>query len=334
MGQAALPPATEERGNVTISVRFWGVRGSVPTPLTPAQVTAKVRAGIELAAQGLPVPFETESTHGGNTTCVEIRCGEELFILDMGTGVRELGKVQLAEAFREKKLRGTILQSHVHWDHIQGVPFWAPLFLPRRQFDCQFQFFGGKRWDSQLDLVYRGQMSPPEFPVNLEELEQTAMRLSFETIWDGWSQRFSGASVLARKLFHPQETFGYRLEYRGKVVAFTTDHEPHASGIPRGLAELVQGADIWITDCQYSHDEYVGARGPQKMGWGHSYPEYIATVAKETRPGLVITTHHDPDSDDKRILEIARLVQEQSGVEARAAWEGMSETVANDREQA
>lgn len=310
---------------------FWGVRGSIPAPLTPEQVRAKVREGIRLAGDGRPLPFEVESTHGGNTTCVEIQTGSELFVCDMGTGVRELGRRQLGELLKAKskdpgsrpRLTGTILQSHVHWDHIQGLPFWAPLFLPRRGFDCYFQFFGGKRWDAQLDAVYRGQMSPPEFPVTLEELEQSAMRLEFAAIWDGWS-RSGDTRVLARKLFHPQETFGYRVQSTEGTIAFTTDHEPYASGLPQGLLELVSGADIWITDCQYSHDEYRGIGGPQKMGWGHSYPEYIAAVAREAKPKKIVTTHHDPDADDARILAIARQVQELATVETVAAFEGLT----------
>ncbi len=323
----------------SVKVKFWGVRGSVPAPLTPAQVTAKVRRALELSKQGLPVPFSVESTYGGNTTCVEIVAGSQQFICDMGTGVRELGKAQMPEAFRTKKLRGTILQSHVHWDHIQGIPFWAPMYLPRRQFDCSYKFFGGKAWDSQIDAVYRGQMNAPVFPVNLGELEATAMRMEFETIFDGWAEDFivpgenmdggpyvddERAEVLARKLFHPQETFGYRITHNGVSVAFTTDHEPYAGGAnPKPLLELVSGVDLWITDCQYTHDDFVGKAGPQKMGWGHSYPGYIAQVAKEAKPKRVITTHHDPDSDDEKVEIIARMVADDSGVDTVAAYEGL-----------
>ena len=311
----------------------------MPSPLRPEQVRAKVQEALRLVKEGQHIPFEVESTYGGNTTCVEINAGGRLFICDMGTGVRELGKVQAGSLMAAKradpaarpKLYGTILQSHVHWDHIQGLPFWAPLFFPRRAFDCRFEFYGGKRWDSQLDLVYRGQMSPPEFPVNLEELEQTAMDLRFQTIWDTWTRRFNdpndlsdpGVQVLARKLFHPQETFGYRIEYGGQAIAFTTDHEPYAAGIPLGLLELVNGVDVWITDCQYSHDEFEGVRGPQKMGWGHSFPEYIAKVALAAKPKKVVTTHHDPDSDDYRVLALARQVEEISKIETVPAYEGL-----------
>lgn len=327
---------------MSIRVKFWGVRGSVPSPLTPAQVARKTREAARLAKAGEEIPFEVGSTYGGNTTCVEINAGGQLFICDMGTGVRELGKVQAGKLIAEKKadpasrpkLYGTILQSHVHWDHIQGVPFWSPLFFPRRAFDCQFSFFGGKRWDSQLDLVYRGQMSPPEFPVNLEELEQTAMHLGFSTIWDTWTNTFRdltdltdpGVKVTARKLFHPQETFGYRIEYGGLKVAFTTDHEPYAAAVPLGLLELVQDVDVWVTDCQYSHEEFRGSMGPQKLGWGHSFPEYIATVAHEAKPKRILTTHHDPDSDDDRITSLARHVEELSKIDTVAAYEGLEVT--------
>lgn len=330
-----------------MKIKFWGVRGSVPSPLTPTQVTAKVREAIELSKKGLPIPFETESTYGGNTTCVEVKCDavthydsygehvcdEELFILDMGTGVRELGKVQLKEIFRTKSLHGTILQSHVHWDHIQGFPFWGPLYLPRKDFNCAFDFYGGKQWDSQLDLVYRSQMDAPNFPVNLQELEQTGMKMFFKTIYDGWTNRSVKnisiprelrPQVLAKKLFHPQETFGYRIEHLGKSIAFTTDHEPHYGNVvPKGLAELVQGVDIWITDCQYSHDDYIGKTGPQKMNWGHSTPEYIALVAKECGPKKVITTHHDPDASDLKIKDLSIQVQDGSKIETLAAYEGL-----------
>lgn len=185
-------------------------------------MTAKVRAGIELAKQGLPIPWAVESTHGGNTTCVEVNMGDELFILDMGTGVRELGKAQLPNLLKTRQLKGTILQSHVHWDHIQGFPFWAPMYLDRRVFKSTFDFFGGKQWDSQLDVAYRGQMDAPYFPVNLEELEKTGMHMNFQSIYDGWEKLYqtpeynsdtgpyqdTRVRVSARKLNHPQETLG------------------------------------------------------------------------------------------------------------------------------
>jgi len=306
-----------------MNIKFWGVRGSVPSPLSPKAITEKIKAATEYIQQGIPLPFEIESTYGGNTTCVEVNCGDELFILDMGTGVRELGKIQLQKAFKTKGLKGTILQSHVHWDHIQGFPFWGPLYLPRRQFDCNFNFFGGKQWDSKLDLVYRSQMDAPNFPVNLQELEQTAMHMNFNTIYDGWNKMFNSVSVLARKLNHPQETFGYRIEHNGKSMAFTTDHEPFWKGVPKPLAELVQDVDIWITDCQYSDDDYIGKNSVPKHGWGHSTPSYISLVAKECKVKKIITTHHDPDAIDFKIKDLSINVEDGCKIETVPAYEGL-----------
>lgn len=335
-----------------INVKFWGVRGSIPSPLTPTQVRDKVKHAFEAAQRGDTfdmLSFEESSTYGGNTTCVEVRCGNDQLILDMGTGIRELGKVQMKAAMTPGAagitLKSTILQSHVHWDHIQGFPFWAPMYLDRRKFKTEFEFYGGKQWDSQLALVYQGQMDSPYFPVNLKELEHIGAHMNFNSIYDGWEKTFSrevasmtpnsmvqkiilpGPKVVARKLFHPQETFGYRIDFNGKSIAFTTDHEPYGDGFPRGLAELIQNTDLWITDCQYSHGEYIGEKGPQKMGWGHSYPEYIGKLAHLAGVKRVITTHHDPDADDARVLDLSRQVQTIGKVDTIAAYEGLQVTV-------
>lgn len=349
-----------------MDINFWGVRGSVPSPLTGAQVEAKIREAVKYSVYNTEefrsenranfiiesimksLPQTVKSTFGGNTTCVEVNCDDLLFILDMGTGVRELGNAQMKKIMQTKELHGAILQSHVHWDHIQGIPFWKPLYLPRKHFNTNFKFFGGKQWDSQLDLVYRGQMNAPMFPVNLQEIEKTGMHMTFSTIWDGWDCDFISKSkdvllkkwqdnvpnenaplenkayVLARKLFHPQETFGYRIEYKDKSIAFTTDHEPYAAGVPKALLELVNGVDVWITDCQYSHDDYLGKIGPQKFGWGHSFPEYIAQVGKEAQPKQIITTHHDPEADDQKIIDIAKQVEYISGIQTTPAFEGLN----------
>lgn len=304
---------------MTIDITFWGVRGSVPSPLTPAQVQSKINDALN----GKQIQY-----FGGNTTCVEVNVGKDLFILDMGTGVRELGKKQMQQVMKTGRLKGTILQSHVHWDHIQGLPFWTPMYLPRNKFDCQFDFYGGKQWDSKLDQVYRGQMDAPYFPVNMQELEQSAMQMTFNSVYDGWKTGWtdnSNVDILAHKLQHPQETFGYRINsIDGKSIAFTTDHEPPGAGIPLPLLKLVQGVDVWITDCQYSHDDYIGKNGPQKMGWGHSFPEYIARVAIEAKPKQVITTHHDPDASDQHIIDIANMVANLSKIETIPAYEGLN----------
>jgi len=328
-----------------LDITFWGVRGSVPSPLVGNQVEDKIAKGIaEALASDLPrdaahdmirswiktQPFSHRATYGGNTTCVEVRCDNVPIILDMGTGLRELGIRQMQELFKTKRLEGHILQSHVHWDHIQGVPFWKPLYAPRRMFpDCRFTFYGGKEWELDLQAALRQQMQGQVFPVQFEEIRRIGMTMNFETVFDMWSAELGTkdrpVSVKARKLNHPQETFGYRIACGGKTVAFTTDHEPYAEGIPRGLLELVKDADLWITDCQYTHDEYTGQKGGvQKLGWGHSFPEYIAKVAKAAKPATVVTTHHDPEASDEAIEEIAKAVEAGSGIRTIPAHEGLT----------
>lgn len=352
-----------------MKIKFYGVRGSIPSPLTGSQIQDKIARIIRqiqyVGADKLPeinkslefqaavsnvnsvkewmrdnLDFNLYSTYGGNTTCVEVRCGTYPIILDMGTGIRALGDDMIPEIIGNGGIQGTVLQSHLHWDHIQGMPFWKPLFMPSSKFNNKFTFFGGKEWDSKLETVLRGQMNTPVFPVRLEELQASAMDMEFNTIHDGWGKSLNEPEVerisreplrfhenidlLARKLNHPQETFGYRISYKGNTMTFTTDHEPYADGIHNNLKELVDGTDIWVTDCQYGHDVYLGKTdGVQKMGWGHSYPEYIAEVAKECGVKKVITTHHDPAASDKDVELIAETVQNNCEIETMAAFEGM-----------
>lgn len=325
-----------------ISVKFWGVRGSIPAPIMPAAVEAKVIQAVTRALQDKNataenacqwvrdnLPFTCRSTYGGNTTCLEVRCDDCLIILDMGSGLRELGISLLRETLANKGLRGTILQSHVHWDHIQGYPFWKQLYMPNGMFANKFDFYGGRDWDKSLVEVLRGQMNPPVFPVDHRELELIGLRMHFNSVWTGRQIEIPGPDsdspikVTCRKLHHPQETYGYRIEFRGQVLTFCTDHEPYCAP-DRNLLALAEGADIFITDCQYTFDEYRGHGGRvQKIGWGHSYPEYIAEVVREAKPRLVVTTHHEPEADDVAIEKIAQTVERLSSVRTLPAWEGL-----------
>ncbi len=331
---------------MTFKIKFYGVRGSIPSPLTGKQVEEKITLAFQ-KAEGLKgtewehqfgkdnsndlkwvqnhIQFNIRSTYGGNTTCMEARCNNLPIIFDMGSGMRELGKAMIPEIFANKGFNGKVLESHLHWDHIQGFPFFAPLFMPRKKFRNRLEFFGGKSWDAQLELVLQGQMNPPVFPVNLKELNHTSMQMDFNTIWDGWEEDIDATKLLARKLFHPQETFGYQVINDGIKIVFATDHEPYSGDIvPAGLRELADGADILITDCQYSHDNFLGNKdGVQKLGWGHSYPEYIAMVAKECGVKKVITTHHDPNSSDREIEMIADTVEAICDISTEPAYEGM-----------
>lgn len=338
-------------------IKFRGVRGSFPGGFATKELRQRMTSSLislrdagfdlqhatdEQVADAInKLPEELSILHGSNTTCVEMRFGEALAINDMGMGARELGDDLLGEAFsrltktNREGIYGTIYQSHVHWDHIQGLPAFAPIYVSRKVMRNHLRFIGGMSWKMDLETVLRGQMHDPYFPVEMKRLKERTLDMDFSyEIDDEWesdiTDRGSTYHVKARTLNHPQETFGYRFEHQGFVVAFTTDHEPYATPDPR-LIELAQGADVWITDCQYTRDVYDGKKnfkgkpgGVSRHSWGHSFPEYIAEVAKIARPGMIVTTHHDPAASTPFILDIAKHVEHLCGIKTVAAYEGMT----------
>jgi len=254
---------------MTLTVRFWGVRGSVPTP---GPKTASV---------------------GGNTSCVEIRYGDEILILDGGTGLRPLGDHLIAN---HRPVNASILFSHIHWDHIQGVPFFAPLF----QEDTSLRLFGLTKEESIEDALRR-QMTDPSFPVRLDQLTAT---LQFRPVVEGG---FSSGSfhITAAPLTHPNGVFGFRVEAGGKSIVYATDTEHNPNGmIDQTLVQLASDADILIYDAQYTEDEYNGVDGPCRHGWGHSTWNEGVRIAQASNVGRLVLFHHDPGHDDEKVAMI------------------------------
>ncbi len=311
---------------MSMNVSFWGVRGSIAAPMTSADIAQGVAEFMAEFPKDRPAtPEEIKShlwTHGGNTSCVMIEAGGERIILDMGTGLRPLGNMLMREALSKMGIKATFLISHVHWDHIQGLPFFAPLYLNKhRDFKNRLHFYGGTEYRAHLDDCLRGQMDAPNFPVPFPEIESLTYEMKFRHLQDGlefavgdshvFNRGSKGrVSVTCRKLDHPQEVYAFRIEFGGKVVAFTTDHEPRHPEVPyQSLLELVKGADVWITDCQYSGHQYKGLDGgPQRFGWGHAYPEAIAATARLAGVQKVVTFHHDPSNGAAKVHEIAKDV--------------------------
>jgi phosphoribosyl 1,2-cyclic phosphodiesterase len=264
-------------------VRFWGTRGSIATP-GPSTVR-----------------------FGGNTLCVELitNNGERL-IFDCGTGARCLG-IDLNHSV-PRPLRATILLSHTHWDHIQGFPFFAPLFVPGNEFTiCAPEGVG-----PSLANVLAGQMEFTYFPVKLDQLPS---KISFRDLSEG-QHNINGIGVKAQYLNHPATCLGYRVETDGVVVLYLTDHEPFSetlwrSDVPAGMlesivhagdrrhAEFMHGADLVIHDSQYTPEEYH-----TKKNWGHSTHEYVVQLAAAAGARHIALIHHDPTHDDAKVLEI------------------------------
>jgi phosphoribosyl 1,2-cyclic phosphodiesterase len=247
---------------------FWGVRGSIPTP-GPSTIEV-----------------------GGNTACVEVRCGNELIILDGGTGLRKLG----ASLAPEQPLQAKVFFSHVHWDHIQGFPFFGPAFVKGNVIDL----FGAINVTGTLEETLAGQMNFPNFPVRLDQM---GSKMSFHTIDDHQVHSFGEGQVLVRaaRLNHPQGVLAYRIEHRDRSMVYATDTE-HYTIIDQKLAELARDADLLIYDAQYTSEEYSGeAGGVPKIGWGHSTMEEGVKVAKAAGVKRLILFHHDPDQDDQAV---------------------------------
>jgi CheY-like chemotaxis protein/phosphoribosyl 1,2-cyclic phosphodiesterase len=287
-------------------MRFWGTRGS------------------------LPKPGPTTLRYGGNTACVEVRtAGGTLIVLDCGSGAHGLGQALLAEA--SGPLHGHLFISHTHWDHIQGFPFFAPLFVPGQVWDI----YGPGGLGGRLEETLAGQMEYAYFPLTLGQLGAT---VRYHDLVEG-TFTLDDVRITTRYLNHPALTLGYRLEGDGVVLVYATDHEPHArpqssqpsetpAGVrpvhheDRGHIAFLSGADLIIHDAQYTAAEYA-----QKSGWGHSPVTYVVDVALAASAKRLVLFHHDPAREDAeldRVLEMCRerAAATQSPLDIVAAAEG------------
>jgi len=274
---------------VTLTIRFWGVRGSIPSP-------GPSTAGV-----------------GGNTSCVEVRCGATTCILDAGTGLRRLGDSLIG---RGQPVEAHMLFSHVHWDHIQGLPFFQPLYQPSSTLHLYGSPSGGS-----LRQVLGAQMRPPSFPV---DLDHTPARLHFHEAPASAPVRIGDISVTSASLNHPDGVTAYRLECGGRSVVYATDTEHYADGhIDSDLVELARDADILIYDAQYTPDEYCGRVGIPRLGWGHSTWEEGVRVARAADVKKLLLFHHEPSHDDDTVAKIeARAAELLPGT--TAAREGLT----------
>jgi phosphoribosyl 1,2-cyclic phosphodiesterase len=268
-------------------VRFWGVRGSTPTP--------------EIQNLG----------YGGNTSCVEVRSDEnDVLIFDGGSGVRRLGQ-SLHEEFRDQKLSVSMFLSHFHWDHIQGIPFFLPLYVPENE----MTFYAGK-FLGPLQERLHGQMSKPYFPVSLD----VGARSNFVEV-DSGKIEVGRLRIHPFRLHHPQGSCGYRVESQRGSIVFAMDREHGDPHLDREVREYSQQADILIYDAQYTPAEY-----PSHRGWGHSTWEEGVKVARDAGVKQLILCHHDPWHNDQDVLEIQQQARAQFE-NTLAATEGWSAVI-------
>jgi phosphoribosyl 1,2-cyclic phosphodiesterase len=264
-------------------LRFWGVRGSTPT--------------VDKATW----------RYGGNTACVELTtpAGARV-ILDCGTGLRMLGR-HLEATLESEKIEPHIFVTHYHWDHIQGIPFFSPLYSEQNHFHF-YSFRSEYLGSDSLKRVFEAQMAYPYFPVDLSAM---SAKREFTEVNGGDQFNVPGARVTARWLHHPQGCLGFRFETSAGTVVYATDNEPGDPKLDKCLLELADGADIFINDAQFTPEQLATTR----KGWGHSSWLEGVKIAKEAGVKNLVLFHHDPDSNDKLVDFILR--------EARGSFENV-----------
>lgn len=290
-------------------VTFWGTRGSIS------------KAG------------PTTLRYGGNTSCVSLRSDSgTLIVIDCGTGAHGLGQALVADA-AGSPVDGHILISHTHWDHIQGLPFFAPLFQPGNH----WHIYGPSGLSGSLGEILAGQMEYRFFPVHIDQLSADVQHHDLvEGVLD-----IAEVVVDTHYLNHPALTLGYRLTVDGATVVYASDHEPHDHDLAVGgdvtrnrhdeaHARFIEGADLLIHDAQYQGSEY-----PERIGWGHSTVEYVVDLANRANVARLALFHHDPNRTDEQVdalVDLARAHAASVGYtgEVFAAMEGMTVELRRD----
>jgi len=284
-------------------VRFWGVRGSIPTPPTSDQIKNKIKKfaqrvieenisdqhKIDALIDTLP-PVET-GLIGGNTSCVEVRADNKIIILDMGSGLKNLGNYIMKHDQNTNGLEIHIFLSHTHWDHILGFPFFAPAFFPNNK----IFFYGGhpnikERLETQQDFRF--------FPVALHHMKA---KKEFIQLEHRSSMEIGNVTVKNYPLYHPGGSFGYRVECEGKSLVYATDSEYKdlSEGNTKKHLEFFKNADLLIFDAQYTFEEAI-----HKEDWGHSSALVGIDFSIQANVKRMALFHHEPERDDFEVNEI------------------------------
>lgn len=324
-----------------LTITYWGVTGTLTSPLRAEEVTNKLVAALQCLIEGNrladlqpgpdleanirrrieeELPFHLRSSYGGNTTCIEVRTPDALLILDCGSGFRELGNA-LAERWRGKpagaERTAHVLVTHPHIDHIYATPYFLPYYDPANH----FTIYGSPLTLHHLGVLFdpQSEMSRHYFPPTFEQM--MALK-SFQPIPPGSSFTIGSTQIRTHALTHPGGCLAYRLENAGRVFVFATDHEQVQS--PDGsLAEFARGADLLYTEGQYTSAEYEGrekvGRSPAlpRRGWGHSSIEACVRTAVAANVRELHLGHRDPARSDAELAHLEDFLHQRLREELR-----------------
>jgi phosphoribosyl 1,2-cyclic phosphodiesterase len=271
--------ASDQQGlQASMKVRLWGVRGSIA------------------------VPGPSTSLIGGNTSCVSVEIGDERIIFDAGTGIRALGE----QIMKEQGQHARIYFSHLHWDHIQGLPFFTPAYVP----GFHLMLAGGMHDGAALRAAMHAQMQPPGFPVAFSDLraniQTRTLQLGVIDVLE------NGATIKHLPVKHPGGSYAYRVEFGGRSFVYATDVEHEGVECTEPNPDLVafcRRVDVLVYDAQYTPEEYDGRTGRPRVGWGHSTYEAAARLASAANVGELSLFHHDPARNDVEVLAIESRAQ-------------------------
>jgi phosphoribosyl 1,2-cyclic phosphodiesterase len=257
------------------------------------------------------LPWRLAKTAGGDSTCVEIMAGDNLLIFDAGTGIRPLG-LSLMGRSKGAPIKASVLLSHTHWDHICGLPFFIPGYIPSNE----ITIFGVH---DNLEQRIKGQQVPSYFPVPL------GLGYKFRQLSTGEKFAIGDVQVETLPLKHPGDSYGYRVTYDGKTAVFATDAEYKdlGSSAQKPFIDFFRGADVLIFDSQYTMVENV-----EKENWGHSNTMTGIDMAVEAGVKQLVFTHHEPAYNDAKLWDILEKAKEYleisgGGVELTLAYEGL-----------
>ncbi len=314
-----------------MEVQFWGTRGSLPASVTTEDIRVKIKAALEIAVEkGLgtdtsidgfietELPFWVRGTYGTNTPCLEIRDGDDVIIFDAGSGLRDFGNNFLKTHGFTAPRNFHIVLSHIHWDHIQGFPFFVPIYLE----GTRITIYG---CHPELQKAFSTQQSIPLFPVELKDL---AANVGFRILSPGEWHEIAGFRVLAKEQNHPGRSFGYRIEKGGKTIIYSTDseHRNESEEDLKPFVEFFRDADLLIFDAQYT----LADSWTVKEDWGHSNNVIGIELSQEAGVKHLVLFHQDPTVRDEaldKLLKDSRklpsLLHEGGSIEVSVARDGM-----------